>query len=660
MGTKTGYRGDIDGLRAIAVLAVLFFHAGLSFPGGYVGVDVFFVISGYLITRLIVADLDRGTFSFQNFWVRRLRRIWPAATVTTLATLVAGAVLLDPRSYETLARDAIAQACMVANIRFWQTTDYFAVNSDLRGLLHTWSLAVEEQFYLVHPFVVVLLWKIRRGLLLPAFAVAAVCSFVLSVAALRAYPEATFYLLPTRAWELLLGGMLALVPGWRAGRSVSGLAGVAGLGMVVVPMFVYTRGTPFPGTAALWPCLGTCLLIFAGSRRESWIAGVLAWEPMRRIGLISYSLYLVHWPLLAMARAWTWPNEPGLGVRLAVVPLSFVLAYASWRFVENRFRTSKGGVGFGRVAAASFGAAALTVVVCLAIVKTGGWRGRFDERVLAHIDPERVDRTWQNNATEAASVEGLLVPIGSEGVEPAFLLWGDSHGIAISPVIDRLAKEYGVSGRARLRPGTTPVPGLWSAGGGVGSAEANERVASWAIEQRIPHVFLVARWTVQVNGRPNGPHDARAKTVVRAVGGPDGQAPLWLLTDGIGRLGERLAGEGITLWVFLEVPRQRTTPVHRGMRAHLLRTELPSGGITRAMHEGDIARIRAGFEGIALPNVRLVDLSGPFFASTDGVSPLIDGEGRPLYADDDHVNPLGAERVLTDLLRDVMLEVRAD
>ncbi|RMH26155.1 MAG: acyltransferase [Planctomycetota bacterium] len=660
MVTRPGYRADIDGLRAIAVLAVLFFHAGLSFPGGYVGVDVFFVISGFLITRLIVADLERGTFRFQNFWMRRLRRIWPAATVVTLATVAAGAVLLDPRSYETLARDAIAQACMVANIRFWQTTDYFAVNSDLRGLLHTWSLAVEEQFYLVHPFVVVLLWKIRRGLLLPAFAVAALVSFVLSVLTLRAYPEATFYLLPTRAWELLLGGMLALAPAWRVGRAAAATAGVAGLGLVAVPMFVYTRGTPFPGAAALAPCLGTCLLIFAGGRRESWIAGVLSWEPLRRIGLVSYSLYLVHWPLLAMARAWSWPDEPALGVRLAVVPVSFVLAYVSWRFVENRFRASKPGTGFGRVVVASFAAAALTVVICLAIVKSDGWRGRFGERVMAHIDPERVDRAWQNNATDAGRVEDLLTPIGREGDDPVFLLWGDSHGIAISPVIDRLGKELGICGRARLRPGTTPVPGLWSSSGGLGAAAANERVATWAIEHGVRHVLLVARWTVQVNGRPNGPHDARDKTVVRTVDGAGGEDALALLTGGIERLAERLGGEGITLWVFLEVPRQRTTPVQRGMRAHLLRRALPSEGITRGMHEADIARVRAGFEAIASPNVRLVDLSEPFFASTDGVSPLIDWEGRPLYADDDHVNPLGAELLLTDLLTEVMLDVRGD
>lgn len=663
MSQRVGYRPDIDGLRAVAVLSVLFFHADLSFPGGYVGVDVFFVISGYLITRLIVGDLERGRFTFKNFWARRLRRIWPAASVTTLATLALGAVLLDPEAYRTLGGDAIAQTLMLANVRFMSSTDYFAVSADLRSLLHTWSLAVEEQFYLVHPFVVVFLWRLKARLLRPAFVLFAIASLVLSVVALDRYPLATFYLLPTRAWELLLGGILALSPGWivRSSRVGAGVA-IAGLVLVMTPMFAYARTTPFPGLAAVPPCLGTAMLILAGTGNSNRLSACLAWEPMRRIGLISYSLYLVHWPLLAMMRSLTAPEEPSLAARVAVLPVSFVLAYLSWRFVENRFRNAGPLPNYGRVVLGSVAVTVLILTIGAAVRVSDGWRGRFSEEVLAHIDPVRVERKWQNTTTAATDASSLVEPIGAVGPEPCFVLWGDSHGLAISTVIDRLARERSIAGVARLRPATTPVPGLWSQRGGQDAAKANERVLGWIRERGVAHVVFAARWTVQVDGQPGGAHDARALNLVAPIGSaPPGLARRFesagALAEALGALARELEPDGITLWILLEVPRQGDTPQSRGMRAHLTGQSVPTRGISREQHEEQSRNATRAIRSVVGTNVRVVDLADGFFPGDGGGSVTSGPGGVSYYADDDHVNRIGAEALLAGVIASIMDEV---
>ena len=206
------YRPDVDGLRAVAVTLVLLFHAGLGFSGGFIGVDVFFVISGFLITGLILKEQESGKFSLANFWVRRIRRIIPAATVVVVAVLVAGFFILLPRDYEDLGKSAIAQQLMLSNVYFWRNTGYFDGPADLKALLHTWSLAVEEQFYLGYPFLMMLLHRFGRKVTVGALTFLGVGSLIVSVYGVEHHPSATFFLLPTRAWELLIGGLICFLP----------------------------------------------------------------------------------------------------------------------------------------------------------------------------------------------------------------------------------------------------------------------------------------------------------------------------------------------------------------------------------------------------------------------------------------------------------------
>ncbi len=263
------YRPEIDGLRGAAVLAVVLFHAGLGVPGGGIGVDVFFVISGFLITSLILKDLEGGAFTIASFWERRARRILPALTVVVLATLVAGWFLLLPGDYESLGRAAFWQAAFGANVHYYLETSYFSGAAEEKPLLRTWSLAVEEQFYLALPLTLLVLLRLRAcraRLFLPAvFAAGVVLSLAASIYGVANHRAAAFFLLPTRAWELLLGSFVAVTPNDWLPRSnaVREVISLAGLGGVIVPCLLYTKDTSFPGLAAVPPCVGAALVIWS-------------------------------------------------------------------------------------------------------------------------------------------------------------------------------------------------------------------------------------------------------------------------------------------------------------------------------------------------------------------------------------------------------------
>jgi peptidoglycan/LPS O-acetylase OafA/YrhL len=284
---ESKYRPDIDGLRAVAVLLVVLFHARWGFTGGFVGVDVFFVISGFLITGMMLKEQQSGTFRLADFWIRRVRRIIPASLVMVVAVLVAGAFLLLPHDYETLGESAISQQFMLANVYFWRNTGYFDAPAEQRRLLHTWSLAVEEQFYLGYPILFALVQRIPKKLTVLLLLAISAVSFAVSEWGVWHHPSATFFLLPTRAWELLMGGLLCFAPpptrfkDWQLG-----LASLVGLGGIVVAGWFFSSSTPFPGRNALLPCAAAALLIYANSSRLTWIGRALAARPVVLVGLI--------------------------------------------------------------------------------------------------------------------------------------------------------------------------------------------------------------------------------------------------------------------------------------------------------------------------------------------------------------------------------------
>ncbi len=358
------YRPDVDGLRAVAVLAVLAFHAFPDqFPGGFVGVDVFFVISGFLITGLLLSDLDRGEFSLREFYARRLRRIFPALLVILAVCGIFGWFVLFPDEFQQLGKHIAGGAAFAANLTLWGETGYFDNAAETKPLLHLWSLGIEEQFYIVWPLLLFAAHKLRWRVLsfLPLLALS---SFLINVVGLDRYPTATFYSPASRAWELALGGILAglaakkmdlfsgaslrslrplesLKPLQSPGSSrLRGLFSTAGIALLVLSFVRIGEGTPFPGWWALAPALGTALILAAGPDawpNRAWLSS----RPMVWIGLISYPLYLWHWPLLSFARI-VESKTPAFEIRVVALALSFGLAALTYLWVERPLRTGGG------------------------------------------------------------------------------------------------------------------------------------------------------------------------------------------------------------------------------------------------------------------------------------------------------------------------------
>lgn len=329
------YRNDIDGLRAAAIVPILLFHAGVStLHGGFVGVDIFFVISGFLITSIITQELDAGTFSIATFYKRRAVRILPALALMLLGTLIAGKFLLLAVELRDLGKSAAAAIGFVANIHFWLTVDYFDSGSETKPLLHTWSLGVEEQFYIFYPFFVLFMRRWLPRYMKVAVALATVLSFALSMYFSRTEPTAAFYLIPMRAWELGIGALIALNVLPKIASKHANVAAVVGAALVLFAVFRIRPDYAFPAPWALLPCIGAALLI--GYGRDAVTARMLAWKPIRAVGLISYSLYLWHWPIITLYRL-NYGMEISTGGKVLVVALSFAAATVSYFLVEQPF-----------------------------------------------------------------------------------------------------------------------------------------------------------------------------------------------------------------------------------------------------------------------------------------------------------------------------------
>lgn len=333
------YRPDIDGLRGIAVAVVVLFHYGVkAVGGGFVGVDVFFVISGYLITSIIWKEVRAGEFSFPGFYERRVRRILPANLMIVALALVAGYFILLPTDYERLGHSAAYAAGGMSNFYFLWNTGYFDAKAEMQPLLHTWSLAVEEQFYLVWPL---LIWAGARAFgksekaFVGCLATLAAASFAGSIFIVENDPKVGFYMLHTRAWELALGGLLVFMPALP--RKWSTLVNSIGLALIASSVVVLTEASEFPGLNALYPCLGAALVLWPG-REGSQVQRLLSGRPLVFIGKISYSLYLVHWPVLVFYRHYGMGDMPGVGTTLVLLGATLVLSAVSWRVIETPFR----------------------------------------------------------------------------------------------------------------------------------------------------------------------------------------------------------------------------------------------------------------------------------------------------------------------------------
>lgn len=442
MNTPSHYRPDIDGLRAVAVLAVVLHHLSAELlPGGYVGVDVFFVISGYLITRIISREMQEGTFTFARFYERRARRIFPALFAVLAATLVASYFLLLPSDMASTLRGALGTVFFGSNLVFWREMKegYFAATDlALNPLLHTWSLAVEEQFYLLFPVLLLFCYRYARQHLVAVLVACAIVSLAGAALLVQSKSVAVFFLSPFRAWELLVGSLLALqaVQPLRS-RLLRELVAGVGLFVILAACIVYDSKTTFPGLAALVPVLGTAALIHAGTSGPSFASRLLQLRPMVWIGLISYSLYLWHWPLIVLAR-YALGFEPITQYMPALLIASVLLAYLSYRFIEQPFRR---GLIFSRCAAFRTSATCAAVLTTVAGVGlySGGFETRFEPEVLA-LDKARAPIIPYRQCLASTK---QWCALGHTDSIPNTLLWGDSHMQSWMPALDKVLREAG-------------------------------------------------------------------------------------------------------------------------------------------------------------------------------------------------------------------------
>lgn len=423
------YRPDIDGLRALAILPVLLFHAGFTVvSGGYVGVDIFFVISGFLITSILLKDIRSGSYSIIAFYERRIRRIFPALFSVVLFVLVVSPFALLPDEYQFLPKEVAGALLFVSNIVSWKKSGYFSADAEERPLLHTWSLGVEEQFYIFAPILLFfLIKKFNRSsalILLVIF----LASFLLSILLTHQKPSAAFYLLPSRAWELLAGSLLAfnLLPKTE-NSTVNELISLAGLLCILAGVFLFDATTPFPGYAAALPVFGSVCIIYAAEK--SLVGKILSWKPVVFIGLISYSLYLWHWPLIVFFRNWNLLTD-STG-QLMVVAVAIIFAVISWRFIERPFRDRKAYPARKLYKVSAWGFS-LLIVATLATFTQGGWPERFSAQTMRYVSAHKDSSAARTQCHFDHGVPQTSQYCHFGPGKPTVAVWADSHGAELS------------------------------------------------------------------------------------------------------------------------------------------------------------------------------------------------------------------------------------
>jgi len=655
--TKT-YRSDIDGLRAVAVTAVVFYHAGLPWlSGGFVGVDVFYVISGFLITGLIEPDIAARKFSFAKFYARRTKRILPALFLILLVACGLACLLLGPAELASFARSAVAATFGLSNLYYYSSNNYFTAAAAYQPLLMTWSLGVEEQFYLVYPLLLTLLARLPRSRQLLVLSAITLTSIGISAWSTRTHPTAAFYLLPSRAWELGVGCLLALT--WdevqallRRPYLADGL-GVAGAAMVLAAIACFGETTDFPGWAALLPVAGTALLVATPSGLVNRL--LLSSRPAVFVGLLSYSWYLWHWPLMSFARiVSSRPLHPAVPSLLALLALA--AAYASWRWVERPFRASRSAdaVVLARNACVAAGVAAIAAVFAV----THGLPNRFNAQ-------ERAEAT---RAT-ALAADPCLVLVGdtpnrshvcmpSGSGTPAMALIGDSHA-----AVFRQTLAADTAGRYRLlallKASCPPLLGvalsmpknpLFRRDCLAFMRAAFDAVAA---DGDVSTVVLAGYWSLPFDEENAGLRLVRADEAPAATTPSDSRANFAV---GLAAALDRLAAAGKRIILVEDPPGLRFNPLRqlmadeiglRGRLSDVVAGKFPrSGGLVdrAAMTASDsftasILRRTAA----AYPRVEILDPAEVLCAADR--CRYAEGE-RLLYSDERHLTNAGARRVL--------------
>ncbi|MDR9827330.1 acyltransferase family protein [Vibrio sp. FNV 38] len=486
------YRPDVDGLRAIAVMVVVLFHAGFeSLSGGFIGVDVFFVISGYVIMLSLLHMLEDGTFSIREFYFRRAKRIMPALFFTLVLTTLVASLLFIPELFHQYLQSLIATLSFVSNLFFWKTTNYFGSAAELKPLLHTWSLSLEEQYYLFAPVYVAIVYRWFNKNWYLALYPPLLASLILSGFLMDKAASANYYMLPTRGWELLLGAVIAAAPPFKV-RSVfaSNLFAFVGLFAIVVSAFLYDKNTPFPGYGALLPCLGAAAVIMAGSlsNTSNWVSKVLASRPLVYIGLLSYSLYLVHWPITVFFKYYRL-SALSVSDSLLVVGVSFCVAMVSYYWVELPAR--RGQWSYSQVFSASGAGIACLLALAVGVQVTQGAIVEAENRT--NLSPKK-DSCFLMDAKQFSSWDSDQCTLVKSDDGPRVLMWGDSFLNHYTQGFSSLAQELDFTLVKYSSAGCPPIMNFESFALPY-CDEFNQHALEIISALEIDYVILAAKWS---------------------------------------------------------------------------------------------------------------------------------------------------------------------
>jgi peptidoglycan/LPS O-acetylase OafA/YrhL len=603
---STNYRADIDGLRALAVTLVVIGHTNLGLYGGFIGVDVFFVISGFLITRLLLSSYETHT-PLKDFWIRRIRRIVPAASVAVAATLILGMCVLPPRELALVGQSAIAPQLGYSNMYFWSHGGYFDLPSERQPLLHTWSLAVEEQFYVVWPLILLLAWK--KNAVVPAIVALGVASLAASELLVQSRPSAAFYFMPTRMWELLLGAGALFLP------QLHGIFGPIGMTLILGAAAFYHADTPFPGLRALAPCVGAAAIILSRSR----ITWLLSLRPIVYLGKISYSVYLWHWPI------WVFTKSP-----IGTVVASLLIGSLSYELIETPIRSRNFLKNNRRLI---WCCACVEGLICLTGYST-----------YSRLQSEYVEMspgvTTQTLGAPGATTQRL----GAPGVAK-FVLWGDSHAMRFAKVFDDMARERGISGQCFALHGLAPLLETWSErlqrdAFPIWRADQlawNRHVVQWIKDHDIRDIFIVGRWDMRVPPESLMPRDHKILQMLQDASskGFSTADSRRAFSDGLDRTLDALKGRHV--YFLMQVP---------ALDKH-------GTAITRQAYELQQSEVNQVLK--SRPR-GLLHVIGPGKWFRNDLSLLGDEEGD-YYEDTDHLNVHGAKKMISPLLEPVFKQI---
>jgi peptidoglycan/LPS O-acetylase OafA/YrhL len=637
------YRPDIDGLRAIAVGAVLTYHAFPSLlPGGFIGVDIFFVISGFLITTIILQSLAAGDFSYRDFYARRIRRIFPALILVLAATLAFGWYALLSGEFAQLGKQITGGAAFFANFVFLGEAGYFDATAETKPLLHLWSLGIEEQFYIFWPLLLGVAWRRRWPILRVTLAVAIV-SFLVNVLTVQPYRAAAFYSPLSRAWELMAGGLLAGMR-WQAGASpatsrpaLKHVQSIVGVGLIVLGLFVTRSTKAFPGWWALLPVLGAVSCIAAGPNGV-FNRYLLSNRLMVWVGLISYPLYLWHWPLLSYARI-VQGGEPSLYVRVVLVVAAIVLAWATYRFVE-RFVKVHLSQGLLRGLAGSGAVMALAGV----LIFFGMPHPRNDSPALQAVaDATREDNYYAGSREDALGGQFVYrVGSGKHNV----LLIGDSHIEQYAPRAIELARTQPDRTRTvyfATKGSCPPVPGLFT-NLNIGCDERRTAVLDLALGPQVDSVVIGACWSCYFTGA--GPtvnyflDDAKVAHPFLNGNGID------LSLQSLGRVLKRLSAHKKVYLMLGNPVGMDFDPLQQIQGSRLTHMAASTGQLTAPMPE-DQAQLNARLKQVALANgAEVIEPFASLCAAGQCIRSMPD-DGSPAYKDIGHLRPRYARSFAT-------------